>query len=191
MTAGTPGAANRVPASTYRLQVSADFDLDAARDLVGYVHDLGADWLYLSPVLQAESGSNHGYDVVDHTRVDTDRGGDQAMRALAEAAHAVGLGVIVDVVPNHVGVATPESNPWWWSLLEHGQGSPVAWAFDVDWEAGDGKLRVPVLDDRLLDAITLDTSDAEQDGAPAPDAPQDAVTPVNPAGSTAPSGTAR
>ncbi|MBT1674507.1 malto-oligosyltrehalose synthase [Curtobacterium flaccumfaciens] len=162
MTAGTPGAGNRVPASTYRLQVSADFDLDAARDLVDYVHDLGADWLYLSPVLQAESGSNHGYDVVDHTRVDTDRGGDQAMRALAEAAHAVGLGVIVDVVPNHVGVATPESNPWWWSLLELGQGSPVAWAFDVDWEAGDGKLRVPVLDDRLLDAITLDTSDAER-----------------------------
>ncbi|WP_282819663.1 malto-oligosyltrehalose synthase [Curtobacterium flaccumfaciens] len=162
MTAGTPGAANRVPASTYRLQVSADFDLDAARDLVDYVHDLGADWLYLSPVLQAESGSNHGYDVVDHTRVDTDRGGDQAMRALAEAAHAVGLGVIVDVVPNHVGVATPESNPWWWSLLELGQGSPVAWAFDVDWEAGDGKLRVPVLDDRLLDAITLDTPDAER-----------------------------
>ncbi|PZE90844.1 malto-oligosyltrehalose synthase [Curtobacterium sp. MCLR17_039] len=162
MTAGTPGAANRVPASTYRLQVSADFDLDAARDLVDYVHDLGADWLYLSPVLQAESGSNHGYDVVDHTRVDTDRGGDQAMRALAEAAHAVGLGVIVDVVPNHVGVATPESNPWWWSLLELGQGSPVAWAFDVDWEAGDGKLRVPVLDDRLLDAVTLDTSDAER-----------------------------
>ncbi|MCS6587334.1 malto-oligosyltrehalose synthase [Curtobacterium flaccumfaciens] len=162
MTAGTPGAANRVPASTYRLQVSADFDLDAARDLVDYVHDLGADWLYLSPVLQAESGSNHGYDVVDHTRVDTDRGGDQAMRALAEAAHAVGLGVIVDVVPNHVGVATPESNPWWWSLLELGQGSPVAWAFDVDWEAGDGKLRVPVLDDRLLEAVTLDTSDAER-----------------------------
>ena len=162
MTAGTPGAANRVPASTYRLQVSADFDLDAARDLVDYVHDLGADWLYLSPVLQAESGSNHGYDVVDHTRVDADRGGDQAMRALAEAAHAVGLGVIVDVVPNHVGVATPESNPWWWSLLELGQGSPVAWAFDVDWEDGDGKVRVPVLDDRLLDAVTLDTSDAER-----------------------------
>lgn len=162
MTARTPGAAHRAPASTYRLQVSADFDLDAARDLVDYVHDLGADWLYLSPVLQAEAGSNHGYDVVDHTRVDTDRGGDEAMRALAEAAHAVGLGVLVDVVPNHVGVATPESNPWWWSLLELGQGSPVAWAFDVDWEAGDGKVRIPVLDDRLLDAVTLDTSDAER-----------------------------
>ncbi len=159
MTPDATGAARRVPVSTYRLQVSADFDLTAARDVVDYVRDLGADWLYLSPVLQAEAGSNHGYDVVDHTRVDDERGGDDALRAVAEAAHAAGLGVLVDVVPNHVGVATPESNPWWWSLLELGQGSPVAWAFDVDWDAGDGKVRVPVLDDRLLEAVTLDTSD--------------------------------
>ncbi|OIH96879.1 MULTISPECIES: malto-oligosyltrehalose synthase [unclassified Curtobacterium] len=159
MTADATGAARRVPVSTYRLQVSADFDLTAARDVVDYVRDLGADWIYLSPVLQAESGSNHGYDVVDHTRVDDERGGDDALRAVAEAAHTAGLGVLVDVVPNHVGVATPESNPWWWSLLELGQGSPVAWAFDVDWDAGDGKVRVPVLDDRLLKAVTLDTTD--------------------------------
>ncbi|WIB78498.1 malto-oligosyltrehalose synthase [Curtobacterium sp. MCPF17_002] len=145
----------RVPTSTYRLQVTPDFDLAAAQDVVDYVRDLGADWLYLSPVLQAEPGSQHGYDVVDHTHVDTERGGDDALRALAEAAHDVGLGVLVDVVPNHVGVATPAANPWWWSLLELGQGSPVAWAFDVDWQAGDGKLRVPVLDDRLLDAVEL------------------------------------
>lgn len=145
----------RVPVSTYRLQVTADFDLAAAADLVDYVRDLGADWLYLSPVLQAEPGSQHGYDVVDHTHVDTERGGDAAMQALAGAAHAAGLGVLVDVVPNHVGVATPESNPWWWSLLEHGQGSPVAWAFDVDWAAGGGRIRIPVLDDRLLDGVEL------------------------------------
>ncbi|OIH97205.1 malto-oligosyltrehalose synthase [Curtobacterium sp. MCBA15_001] len=150
----------RTPVSTYRLQVSPDFDLTAAADVVEYVRDLGADWLYLSPVLQAEPGSAHGYDVVDHTRVDAERGGDDAFRALTEAAHAAGLGVLVDIVPNHVGVATPESNPWWWSLLEHGQGSPVAWAFDVDWHAGGGRVRVPVLADDLLDAVTLDTSDA-------------------------------
>ena len=147
--------ARRVPASTYRLQVTPDFDLAAATDVVDYVRDLGADWLYLSPVLQAEPGSQHGYDVVDHAQVDTERGGDAALRALADAAHAAGLGVLIDVVPNHVGVATPEANPWWWSLLELGQGSPVAWAFDVDWAAGDGKLRVPVLDDRLLDGVEL------------------------------------
>ncbi|ROP74265.1 malto-oligosyltrehalose synthase [Curtobacterium sp. PhB115] len=162
MSTGTPGSGRRVPVSTYRLQVSADFDLSAARDLVDYVHDLGADWLYLSPVLRAEPGSDHGYDVVDHTLVDPERGGDDALRALADAAHAVGLGVLVDVVPNHVGVATPAVNPWWWSLLELGQGSPVAWAFDVDWAAGDGRVRVPVLDDRLLDAVSLDTSDADR-----------------------------
>ncbi|PCN47536.1 malto-oligosyltrehalose synthase [Curtobacterium sp. 'Ferrero'] len=159
MSGGRPrhatSTARRVPVSTYRLQVTADFDLTAARDLVDYVHDLGADWLYLSPVLQAEPGSQHGYDVVDHTHVDDERGGDAALRALAEAAHAVGLGVLVDIVPNHVGVATPSVNPWWWSLLEQGQGSPVAWAFDVDWEAGDGRIRIPVLDDRLLDGVTL------------------------------------
>jgi (1->4)-alpha-D-glucan 1-alpha-D-glucosylmutase len=147
--------ARRVPASTYRLQVTPDFDLAAATDVVDYVRDLGADWLYLSPVLQAEPGSQHGYDVVDHAHVDTERGGDAALRALADAAHAAGLGVLIDVVPNHVGVATPEADPWWWSLLELGQGSPVAWAFDVDWAAGDGKLRVPVLDDRLLDGVEL------------------------------------
>ncbi|PYY40078.1 malto-oligosyltrehalose synthase [Curtobacterium sp. MCPF17_046] len=151
----------RNPTSTYRLQVTADFDLDAARDVVDYVRDLGADWLYLSPVLQAEPGSGHGYDVVDHSHVDTERGGDDALRALAEAAHAAGLGVLVDVVPNHVGVATPAVNPWWWSLLEHGQESPMAWAFDVDWAAGGGRIRIPVLDDRLLDGVTLDTGSAD------------------------------
>ena len=152
----------RTPVSTYRLQVSPDFDLSAATDVVEYVRDLGADWLYLSPVLQAEAGSAHGYDVVDHTHVDTERGGDDAFRALTQAAHAAGLGVLVDIVPNHVGVATPESNPWWWSLLERGQESPVASAFDVDWQAGDGRLRVPVLDDRMLDGVELDTSDPDR-----------------------------
>ncbi|MCS5486633.1 malto-oligosyltrehalose synthase [Curtobacterium flaccumfaciens pv. beticola] len=147
--------ARRVPTSTYRLQVTPEFDLTRAQDVVEHIRDLGADWVYLSPVLQAEPGSQHGYDVVDHSHVDTERGGDAALRGLAEAAHAAGLGVLVDVVPNHVGVATPEANPWWWSLLEQGQASPVAWAFDVDWEAGDGKVRVPVLDDRLLDAVEL------------------------------------
>jgi (1->4)-alpha-D-glucan 1-alpha-D-glucosylmutase len=146
----------RVPTSTYRLQVTADFDLGTAVDVVEYVRDLGADWLYLSPVLQAEPGSQHGYDVVDHRHVDGERGGDAAMRALAHAAHAAGLGVLVDIVPNHVGVATPAVNPWWWSLLEHGQESPLASAFDVDWAAGDGRVRIPVLDDRLLDGVTLD-----------------------------------
>ncbi|WP_082474017.1 malto-oligosyltrehalose synthase [Curtobacterium sp. Leaf261] len=140
------GGAHRVPTSTYRLQVRADFDLSAARDVVDYVAALGADWLYLSPVLQAETGSDHGYDVVDHGRVDDSRGGDEAFRALTLAAHSAGLGVLVDIVPNHMGVADPSTNAWWNDLLTNGRGSALADAFDVDWEAASGRIRIPVLD---------------------------------------------
>ena len=145
------------PASTYRLQITADFDLDAARELLPYLHDLGVDWVYLSPILQAEEGSGHGYDVTDPTRIDASRGGPEAFARLAEAAHALGLGVLVDIVPNHQGVATPKQNPWWWSLLREGEASPYAAAFDVDWAAGGGRIRIPILgsaDD--LDALEVD-----------------------------------
>ncbi|MDO9395738.1 MAG: malto-oligosyltrehalose synthase, partial [Herbiconiux sp.] len=145
----------RVPRSTYRLQLTADFTLwDAAR-LVPYLKRLGADWVYLSPILQAEEGSQHGYDVTDHSRVDESRGGADGLRALSEAAHDAGLGVLVDIVPNHVGVATPSQNPWWWDLLKHGRDSRYAGAFDIDWEAGEGRLRIPVLGDDSLDALEV------------------------------------
>jgi len=172
-----PGGAHRVPASTYRLQVTADFDLASAAEVVDYIADLGADWVYLSPVLQAEEGSNHGYDVVDHSRIDDSRGGDAAFRALTEAAHAAGLGVLVDIVPNHMGVANPASNAWWEDLLRHGTGSAVADAFDVDWVAGDGRILVPVLDftigsgDDGLDAVTLDGDTLMVGSTPYPTAP--------------------
>ena len=136
-----------VPLSTYRLQITASFDLDAAASVVGYLRDLGADWIYLSPLLQAEAGSDHGYDVVDHSRVDPARGGAEALDRLATAAHHAGRGVLVDIVPNHVGVATPRDNSWWWDLLQNGQQSRYAEAFDVDWAFGNGKIRVPVLGD--------------------------------------------
>jgi len=133
------------PRSTYRVQVKAGFDLHAAAELVPYLRDLGVDWVYLSPVLEAEPGSDHGYDVVDHSRVDRDRGGEAGLQALSEAAHGLGLGVLVDIVPNHVGVATPKASTWWWDLLTHGRDSRYADAFDVDWAAGGGKVLVPVL----------------------------------------------
>ena len=135
----------RVPVSTYRLQISADFDLNAAAGVLDYVTNLGADWLYLSPLLSAESGSEHGYDVVAHASVDAARGGPRALARLAAAANAAGRGILVDIVPNHMGVATPRANAWWWDLLMHGQGSRYAEAFDVDWAAGDGKICLPVL----------------------------------------------
>src|SRR4051795_11403968 len=141
----------RTPFSTYRLQISDDFTLlDAAR-VLGYLHDLGVDWVYLSPILRAEPGSNHGYDVVDHRTVDPSRGGPAGLAALSAEARRLGMGVLVDIVPNHVGIAGPAENQWWWSVLTHGQSSPYADAFDIDWAAGDGKVLVPVVgDDDLL-----------------------------------------
>ncbi len=141
----------RPPVSTYRLQVTAGFDLYAAARTLTYLHDLGVDWVYLSPLLQAEPGSDHGYDVVAHDRVDPARGGVGGLAALSAEAGRLGLGVLVDIVPNHVGVATPVVNPWWWDLLTHGQSSPYAAAFDVDWDIGGGRVRIPVVgDDDLL-----------------------------------------
>ena len=129
---------NRVPTSTYRLQITPSFDLYAAARWLPYLHDLGVDWVYLSPLLEAEAGSEHGYDVV---RPRPGRPGARrrrgAGRALGRGA-APGMGVLVDIVPNHVGVATPEANPWWADVLEHGRESAYAGFFDVDWDAGGG-----------------------------------------------------
>ncbi|MGW4928854.1 malto-oligosyltrehalose synthase [Agromyces sp. NPDC004153] len=135
----------KAPVSTYRIQVRPSFDLDAVAGIVDYLHDLGADWLYLSPLLESESGSDHGYDVVDHSRVDAARGGPGALERAAATAHAHGMGVLADLVPNHVGVATPAAMAWWWDVLANGRGSRYAEAFDIDWDFGGGRLRIPVL----------------------------------------------
>jgi (1->4)-alpha-D-glucan 1-alpha-D-glucosylmutase len=137
----------RVPASTYRLQVTADLNLHRVAELVPYLHELGVDWVYLSPLLAAEPGSAHGYDVVSHDHIDAARGGSEGLAAVTRAAREHGMGVIVDIVPNHVGVATPHEDAWWWDLLAHGRDSVHAHAFDVDWAAGDGRIRIPVVGD--------------------------------------------
>ncbi|MGY4857047.1 malto-oligosyltrehalose synthase [Cryobacterium sp. AP23] len=136
-----------IPVSTYRLQITSAFDLDEAAAVLDYVNELGADWIYLSPLLSAEEGSDHGYDVVDHGSVDPARGGPEALARLAARASAAGRGILVDIVPNHVGVNTPHANAWWWDLLRAGQSSRYAEAFDVDWPAGNGRLLLPVLGD--------------------------------------------
>ncbi len=146
----------KTPVSTYRIQVRESFDLDDVVRTIDYIKDLGADWVYLSPLLKAEKDSDHGYDVVDHSQVDPVRGGDEGLARAAKAAHDAGLGVLIDIVPNHVGVATPALMAWWWDVLENGRDSKYAEAFDIDWDFGAGKLRVPVLgsaDD--LDALKL------------------------------------
>ena len=137
----------RTPRSTYRLQVTPDFDLHEAARRLPYLHDLGVDWVYLSPILQATDGSAHGYDVVDPTRVDESRGGPEGLAALSAEARRLGMGVLVDIVPNHMGVASPEQNRWWWDLLRLGRSSAYADAFDVDWEAFGDRVMVPVLGD--------------------------------------------
>jgi (1->4)-alpha-D-glucan 1-alpha-D-glucosylmutase len=150
---------SRSPQSTYRLQITAEFDLHAAARRLEYVHALGADWVYLSPILVAEPGSAHGYDVTSHATVDPSRGGPEGLAALSAEARRLGLGVLVDIVPNHMGVATPAENAWWWDLLTHGRSSAYADYFDVDWDFGGGRLRVPVVGDG--DEGSIEVTDGE------------------------------
>ncbi|MCB5292818.1 malto-oligosyltrehalose synthase [Arthrobacter sp. SO3] len=146
----------RTPVSTYRLQIRPGFTLQDAAGTVPYLKSLGVDWIYLSPILTAEKGSDHGYDVTDPAAIDPDRGGAEGLLAASRAAREAGMGVLVDIVPNHVGVATPVQNPWWWSLLKEGQQSRYAPAFDVDWDFGGGRVRIPVLgSDSDVDALEI------------------------------------
>lgn len=136
-----------MPTSTYRLQITTTYPLDEAAALVPYLSRLGVDCAYLSPILAAEPGSDHGYDVVDHGRIDADRGGRRGLELFSAAAHEAGLGVLADIVPNHVGVATPKESLWWWDVLAKGADSEHAHAFDIDWAFGSGRIRVPILGD--------------------------------------------
>jgi (1->4)-alpha-D-glucan 1-alpha-D-glucosylmutase len=146
----------RTPISTYRLQIRPGFTLQDAAQLTGYLRSLGVDWVYVSPILTAEEGSDHGYDVTDPSTVDPSRGGPEGLAALSEAAREQGLGLLADIVPNHMGVATPGQNAWWWQLLKEGRASKYAEAFDVDWDFGGGKIRIPILgSDDDLDQLRI------------------------------------
>jgi len=144
------------PHATYRLQLHAGFGFAAVSELLDYFADLGVTHLYLSPVLQARSGSMHGYDVVDPTIVSEALGGEEGLRALATAAQERGLGLIVDIVPNHM--AASEENPLWEQLLAEGMSSAAASVFDVDWRpplpTADGKVILPVLGASYGEALT-------------------------------------
>lgn len=140
--------------ATYRVQLDAAFRLDDAREVVPYLDRLGVSHLYASPILQARPGSTHGYDVVDPRAVSRELGGDEARRALAAALAERGMGMVLDVVPNHMG--TGAANPFWDDVLTHGQASRYAHWFDVDWEPPEralrGRVLLPVLGDEL-DAV--------------------------------------
>ncbi|WP_406453047.1 malto-oligosyltrehalose synthase [Streptomyces sp. NBC_01622] len=133
-----------VPTATYRLQLQPEFPFAAAAAAVPYLASLGVSHLHLSPVLESVPGSTHGYDVVDHARVRDELGGEDGLRALARTAREHGLGLVMDIVPNHMAMA-PRHNHALWEVLREGPKSPYARWFDIDWEAQDGRLLLPVL----------------------------------------------
>ena len=153
--------------ATYRLQLHAGFTFADAEARVPYLSSLGVSHLYLSPILQAVPGSQHGYDVLDHTQVSRELGGEEALLSLAASAREAGLGLVVDVVPNHMAFVAPEhANAPLWETLRDGREARTAHWFDIDWDAADGKLGLPVLGGTLEEAlaageITLDTHEEQ------------------------------
>ncbi|MGI8658622.1 MAG: malto-oligosyltrehalose synthase [Candidatus Limnocylindria bacterium] len=158
------------PRATYRVQLHVGFTFADAIAILPYLHDLGISHLFCSPVLQAAPGSMHGYDVIDHGRVNEELGGEAGWLRLTDAVRERGMGVVLDIVPNHMAIS--EGNRWWWDVLTHGRASEFAPFFDIAWDPPESRLRdvilLPVLPDhygRVLEAgeITL----AVRDGAPA------------------------
>ena len=145
-----PSSGRRMPVSSYRIQLCPELGFDQVRTQLDYLDDLGVTDLYLSPILQAAPSSTHGYDVVDHTQISTALGGRDAFEQLAQAAHKRGMGIMVDVVPNHMGVPTPiYHNKALWSVLRDGPASPhAAWFDGTDNADGDGLL-MPFLGARI------------------------------------------
>lgn len=146
------------PSATYRLQLQPAFPFGAAAAAVPYLASLGVSHLHLSPVLEAVPGSPHGYDVVDHARVREELGGEEGLRALAHTAREHGLGLVVDIVPNHMAMS-PRHNRALWEVLREGPESPRARWFDIDWEAQGGQVLLPVLGapvGEVLDDLRVD-----------------------------------
>jgi (1->4)-alpha-D-glucan 1-alpha-D-glucosylmutase len=146
----TPSPA-RIPVATYRLQLNSHFTFDRARAIVPYLHALGITDCYASPYLKAVPGSPHGYDVTNPTILNPEIGTRARYDAWIEALHAHGMGHVLDVVPNHMGIAK-SANPWWLDVLENGPSSRFARVFDIDWhpvkrELAD-KVLIPILGDQ-------------------------------------------
>ncbi|TWI04360.1 malto-oligosyltrehalose synthase [Bradyrhizobium daqingense] len=145
-----------IPLATYRLQLTADFDFDKAAAVIPYLKALGITHLYASPVMKARKGSTHGYDTVDHGQFNPELGGEAGFARLSEALIKNDLGLIIDFVPNHVGVHFAD-NPWWLDVLEWGQASPHAVSFDIDWDQlafrARGGVLLPILGSSYGEAL--------------------------------------
>jgi (1->4)-alpha-D-glucan 1-alpha-D-glucosylmutase len=139
------------PRATYRLQLSRDFTFADAGALIDYLADLGVSHVYASPFLKARSGSSHGYDIIDHNQINPEIGTIEELAALAERLRGRGMGLVLDFVPNHMGVGGKD-NAWWLDVLEWGRLSPYAEFFDIDWHPARpdlaGKVLLPVLGDQ-------------------------------------------
>ncbi|HEU4360553.1 MAG TPA: malto-oligosyltrehalose synthase, partial [Mycobacterium sp.] len=148
--------------STYRLQLRGPdsgfgFTFADVERLLDYFDQLGVSHIYLSPILTAVHGSSHGYDVTDPGTVSAELGGPDGLARLSQSARARGMGLIVDIVPNHVGVDKPEQNAWWWDVLRYGKASRYARFFDIDWDLDNGRIVLPVLgSDDDIGELTVD-----------------------------------
>jgi (1->4)-alpha-D-glucan 1-alpha-D-glucosylmutase len=144
--------------ATYRVQLSADHGFDSAAARIPYLADLGISDLYCSPILEAVRGSTHGYDVVDHSRLSSERGAEAGFRRLVRALKGRGFGLTVDTVPNHMAI-DGRANSWWWDVLENGPSSRYASYFDIDWPGDNGRTEatvlVPVLGERYGKVLDL------------------------------------
>ena len=157
--------AGRVPRATYRFQFHEGFPLRSGLALVPYLSELGVSHLYASPLLKAHPHSTHGYDTCDFNQLNPELGTEADLAELVKALRAHGMGLVLDIVPNHMGVGGPE-NHWWWDVLERGPESPFASCFDIDWNSPDprlrGKVLLPVLGDlyhRVLEKRELKLED--------------------------------
>jgi (1->4)-alpha-D-glucan 1-alpha-D-glucosylmutase len=150
----------RIPVSTYRLQFNRSFTFLQAAELVPYLAELGISHCYASPYLRARPGSMHGYDIVDHHQLNPEIGTLEEYDEFVAALHQHGMGQILDVVPNHMGIMGSD-NAWWLDVLENGEASAYAEFFDIDWyplkDELQGKVLVPVLGDQY--GIILDRAE--------------------------------
>lgn len=149
------------PRATYRLQLQPAFGFDHVAEIAAYLAELGVSHVYCSPYLQAMPGSTHGYDVLDHGRPNAELGGVSGHERMCRTLAQHGLGQVLDVVPNHMSIASPQ-NRWWWDVLENGQASRFASYFDVDWHPPEERLHnvvvLPILGDhfgRVLDQFEI------------------------------------
>ena len=139
------------PYATYRLQLNSQFRFADLQRVLPYLCELGISHVYASPFLRARPGSTHGYDIIDHGAINPEIGDERALERLCAALRALDMGMILDFVPNHIGVGHADNNEWWLDMLQWGSSSPYAQFFDIDWESPkrelSGKVLLPFLGD--------------------------------------------